>query len=618
MNTKIRALASRRGLPAIIAVIALAGFAAVRWHQSKTASIATAPSGATPSGPASPTVAGAALDLSFYPAGFDQIYRLTYSSRLATSTGQPLTQFELDGSLKLTRQASVSNVVIRGEYNGSLRADTGADTGEKLEASARQPFRLEFDTSGRFLRASGEPGTPPFVGRIWTALGEYLQVPISGSNETEEIRERDASGQYVARYARLGAGRFSKRKLRYEELSAKALVSYDVVSNEGQFHIGDKGELLSFDIAENTRAVLGSGPIPGFEGVTKLSLERTSMLASLATPPAAPIPQAVPFNQMAREQNEAARDEAMIGGRSIADTLIELRAFERPDAGRAEQERAGRAFTALTALLRRDPNALVAVRANLEKGAPLNNTLLAALRDASTPDCQKLLAEMSKGDSPLDAEDRLEAARSLSRVSTPTAETVQTLKTLRVDPTVSTQATYGLGTALHHLQQQDPALADDVRGALTQQLQGAKDPGAQAAVLTALGNAGDPNTLETIRGYITSPDPSVRAAAGQALRRIPGQDADALLVQLCSDPSPAVRYSAVDAIGERQSSSALVSIVSTIALNETALQVRAKAVNIIAAWYPAVPTLSATLQAVAAKDSNADLRNIAKVALGRG
>jgi HEAT repeat protein len=75
---------------------------------------------------------------------------------------------------------------------------------------------------------------------------------------------------------------------------------------------------------------------------------------------------------------------------------------------------------------------------------------------------------------------------------------------------------------------------------------------------TALGNAGDSSTLDTIRPFVSSGSPVVRAAAAQALRRIPGPDADRLLAQLCADSIANVRYSAVDAVSERPASDILV------------------------------------------------------------
>ncbi|MDP9034461.1 MAG: hypothetical protein M3O50_06610 [Myxococcota bacterium] len=44
----------------------------------------------------------------------------------------------------------------------------------------------------------------------------------------------------------------------------------------------------------------------------------------------------------------------------------------------------------------------------------------------------------------------------------------------------------------------------------------------EIAALTALGNAGDPQTLDPIRRYVVNDSSPVRAAKAQALRRIPG------------------------------------------------------------------------------------------------
>ena len=195
---------------------------------------------------------------------------------------------------------------------------------------------------------------------------------------------------------------------------------------------------------------------------------------------------------------------------------------------------------------------------------------------------------------------------------------MKALEGLRADPTVGLQATYGLGTALHNLQHEDPELAAEARTALTGELSSTTDPGTQAAALTALGNAGDPDTLQLIRGYVTSGEASVRAAAAQALRRIPGSEADALLAQLCTDADANVRYSAIDAIAERSPVAVLVAATSALAVTESALQVRAKAVNLVAEWYPKDSALGVTLRQIESGDTNADLRNVAKVALAQG
>jgi HEAT repeat protein len=318
-------------------------------------------------------------------------------------------------------------------------------------------------------------------------------------------------------------------------------------------------------------------------------------------------------------QDEAALDRARIQGLTVREALARVQPLaQRGDAGAEVRDRAGRAYVALTALLRQDPSALAQVRDLLLKKGPLTDTLLAALRDASTPESQKLLAQMASASSPLDGYDRMEAARALSLVTTPTSDTVQTLKDLRSDPELGTQATYGLGSALHRLQDEDPGLAAQTRDALTSQLSSATTDGQRGAVLTALGNAGDSTTFDLIRKYVSDPSPSVRAAAAQALRRIPGADADALLATLCADPIPTVRESALDAISERTPDTVLVGAVSPVALGDQVFRARAMAVNLLAQWLPRDSTIAPALQQVADRDPSEDLRNVARHALGRG
>ena len=98
----------------------------------------------------------------------------------------------------------------------------------------------------------------------------------------------------------------------------------------------------------------------------------------------------------------------------------------------------------------------------------------------------------------------------------------------------------------------------------------------------------------------------------------PGNEADALLAQLCTDPDANVRYRATDAIAERSPAAVLVTAVSALAVADSALQVRAKAVNLVAEWYPKDSALGSTLHQVESHDTNADLRNVAKAALGQG
>jgi hypothetical protein len=557
-----------------------------------------------------PAAAAVGSVLPLCPVGVRQRYEIDYATRVVTTAGQPLTGFALDGSLELTGLAAAPARLVRGQFTGTLTAQAGGASstgagGDTLADAARRPFLLAFGADGSFQGARGEPGLPPFIARLWSALGEYLQLRHGAPGAADwQIEESDAAGRYLAAYAQTGRGTVSKKKLRYTTTAAQAVSSYEVRASATGFELDADGRLASVGVGESLRARVGDekGPVPGFESTTTLDLRRAAVDAvpSLLASWLADSARAVELRGAAHADSQRARDRALIDGLTIAETLSRLQPLTKAGGSRDERERAGRAFVAFTALLRQDPAALAAAEANLRKRGPLTITLL---------------AEMSRPGSPLAPEQRFEATRALSLVATPTAATVETLLALRADPEVAAQATYGLGSALHRLDVQDPALAADVRGALLGQLAAARTPGEQSLVLTALGNAGDPATLDAIAGYQQSDDAAVRAGVAQAVRRIDGPQADAMLASLCGDPAAGVRLAAVSAADQRPASAALTGAVSALALGEPEFRVRAKAVNLLAQWSSAAPAVADTLAAVASRDPSADLRNVANGAL---
>jgi hypothetical protein len=413
----------------------------------------------------------------------------------------------------------------------------------------------------------------------------------------------------------------AKKKLRYTATAAQAVSRYEVRASATGFELDADGRLASLGVGERLSARVGGagGPVPGFESTTTLDLRRAAVDAvpSLLASWLADSGRAVALGGQGHAESQRARDRALIDGLDVAEALSRLQPLARAGSSRAERERAGRAFVSFTALLRQDPGALGAAAANLRQAGPLTTTLLAALRDAGSPEAQALLAEMSRSGSPLTPEQRFEATRALSLVATPTAETVETLRALRADPEVAAQATYGLGSALHRLDAQDPALASEVRGDLLGQLAAARTPGEQSLVLTALGNAGDAATLDAIAGYQDSEDATVRGAVAQAVRRIDGPQVDAMLASLCQDPVASVRFSAVSATDQRSPSAGLTGAVSALALGEPEFRVRAKAVNLLAQWPAGAPTVADALAVVATRDPSEDLRHVATGALAK-
>ncbi len=197
-----------------------------------------------------------------FPAGIEQSYRIAYEAKVGTTSGQALTGFSVAGSLSLVGLMDSPARLVRGAFSGTMSAVAQAGAPgpepEALAAAARRPFALEFGRDGRFLGARVEPGVPAFVARLWTALGEYLQIMRAGDGERWQTEEADAAGRYLAGYERHGRESLGKRKLQYTA-TAKA-TSYEVQASSADIGLDDEGRLASFNLAETLRARAGSGP----------------------------------------------------------------------------------------------------------------------------------------------------------------------------------------------------------------------------------------------------------------------------------------------------------------------------------------------------------------------
>ncbi len=575
--------------------------------------------GSKPNAPPEPPRLNGAQTLAggLLPAGSERNYRASYRTHVNAENGVRLVSFAMVGELVLAGLASEGGRIIGAQFHGEMTVADAADPGSQgaraLDEAVQRPFFLVFSNDGRFREARGAAGLPVFVGRMWQALGEYLQV-VREPGESWQASESDASGNYLAEY-KLSGDTLFKQKSGYPSLTAKHLKSYDVRQSDEQFRFDNPPALRAVALKEGLTAIAVDGPFATFDSNTELELEATTPLHPSVNATFAGLVAQAKALKTNGSQDPAAYDRARAGGLSVAEAYARLGEIKADDKGR--RDRAERAFVALTALLRQDPKNLALLASKLAKDGPLTEPLLAALRDASTPESQALLAKMAAPDSPLSAENRLEAARSLSRVPTPTAQTVEALKSLRSDATVGVQATYGLGSALHRLENQDPALAESTRDALSTQLDQAQTPAQQAAVLTALGNAGSGAMLEKIRGYISNPSSAVRSAAAQALRRIPGAEPDGMLAALSRDPVADVRWNAVDAISERELSPVLAAALSERALGETEFAIRSRAINALSAWLPQDASIAGTLRLVAERDPSQDLRTVATNALAK-
>jgi HEAT repeat protein len=183
------------------------------------------------------------------------------------------------------------------------------------------------------------------------------------------------------------------------------------------------------------------------------------------------------------------------------------------------------------------------------------------------------------------------------------------------DPTLQRQARYSLGASAHSLKERDPALSESLVGELIQGLEPATSNDERVEYLTALGNAGHPASLETLAKFLKHENSGVRAAAANALRRIPGGKADQLLAQALEDPSASVRASALDAMMYRDASPVLVYAVRDLLAKEPNSEVRSGAIRVAARWASQAPALHASLERIAASDPDSQVRELASRSL---
>jgi HEAT repeat protein len=191
------------------------------------------------------------------------------------------------------------------------------------------------------------------------------------------------------------------------------------------------------------------------------------------------------------------------------------------------------------------------------------------------------------------------------------------LKVLESDPLLKTQAAYGLGSNAFRLKEQRPELANEVHAHLAAKLNEATTDRQRVVRLTALGNAGHRHTPAVVRPYAASASPEVRAQAAQALRRVSGLDAEAILVELSKDGMKDVRISAIDAMGERPPSEVLAQRLADVMRSDAERTVRAKAIQTAGIWFAPDPALMTSLRAVAASDEADGLRRMAATALSK-
>jgi hypothetical protein len=565
-----------------------------------------------------------------WAVGEARTYALDLRSR-TTVRSQTLLAFYLTGNWAL---AAVAPREMRAQLEEArFTSDTAKPADAAQLAAFNRGFLLEhffwLTRHGAVDSVGMDERMPSFVQNVLRAVIGMTQLvgPVDPA-ESWEAEERDNVGLYRARYSRLAAGGWQKRKLEYLEtlnggVSLPAGIGRaetKVVSSRCEFMLSAGGVLEELRCEEQTQ-IESDGPLPPLRSATSLRLSLTGTgheQGRLAEWRASA--NAAPRTGISEGATSVGRkadvDVARIGGLTLPDILTGMgRIQEDKDPKRAAKR--ARLYSALAALLRQQPEAVAQAVARIRSGDPDSNLLLDALGDAGSPEAQTALCELARG---TDAEPgvRRRSLTALCFVRQPTEVALQTFSELLDDPELGTQARYGLGAAVHQLQGTDPERAEQALQELTQPLHGAVTQHRLVTDLRALGNAGHQGSLADIEPYLDDPRAAVREAALQAIRRIPGAQVDGYLAAaITGDPARSVRQAAARLAGERRATWPLVTALRQVLMADPEDSVRYAALSVATRWVDTAPMLREPIQWVAEHDSNESVRSNAVRALAR-
>lgn len=178
------------------------------------------------------------------------------------------------------------------------------------------------------------------------------------------------------------------------------------------------------------------------------------------------------------------------------------------------------------------------------------------LASVGTPQAQEILSAVlgnsqiypTLASAPFGTAAKTQALIDISLVKAPTSMTVETVKPLlkSINPALRDSAATVLGAIANHLANNDQVTAQQLADLLATKLSAARQPADAELYLNAVGNTGALSVLPLIKPYLhatvminstgqVTNDLQLQAAALVALRKIPGSDAETLLVDALKD-----------------------------------------------------------------------------------
>lgn len=564
------------------------------------------------------------------------VYRVSLSSSMQpTEDTKPVT-LALSGQLELrTRVAGTMAHLLSRLTDVSLQAsgEGGTTTAPELMRELQQPWGFDLD-AGRLHQIRATAGSSSGARGILTTLAAAFQSPSATDQKDSAIaHELDGTGRYDARYTRGSEpGVYGKSKLSYEKVALNPTgleksgmdMAPKIVASKGELRIRE-GRLAGSKNHEEITLELGPGKL--LRSQTDLELTLLEQGAASPAPDwdglVASMVGETPGQPQLKELNKPnpMYDEQRIRGLTFEQALAELEKEKslpaKADGGAAPPSEV-RAFSAMTAILRTQPQALPKAQAAVRTRPASQMALLDAMGAAGTAQTLTALAQLAE-DRKLPENVRQAAAYALLRTPLPNPASVDRMMSWLKDGVLRPYALSGLGTFSRKLREEGVTEASTrAAEALVPLLQ---DPAWQTwrvEVLRGIANSGYGKALPKVRPLLADKEDSIRAAAVDAIRLMPNAEVDGLLAaHLGPDEKMIVRMAALDAAGLRTPTRVLIDAVGGAAAKAPDVHGRIRALKLLQSWLPQHPELRTIVDKVARDDSREEVRQAALAVLGK-
>lgn len=576
------------------------------------------------------------------------VYAVTLNSESALEQGRPI-GLRVSGKLIVLPVSAQGNRIELSMVLTDARAEGQGEQGfEAIEPLARELGEPVFITlSGGALRETKlKRNLSAVAANIQRTIGSALQFPepLQKAATTWKTFEWDATGKYEVEYlAKPGTNVWGKRKTRYEALVGMKtklppgvvlpqgpldLVT-EVVSHHGSVELDLARNPIACNYTEKLRAkVLHGAPATS---TTTLSLKRVAFETGVRTPaPKLPVEQLVSLvGEDAYDAPSPVKlDGQRIAGMTFESIVAELEASERDwkppepaaadgknsaadEQSRARAQRLSDLFLALGAIFREQPHSVASAKAKIRSGSPAAELLLNALGSSNARGSQEVLVGILQ-DMKQSEDLRTAAAASLIRSDHPSEVTEKALTRLANDDVLGRHAVYGLGTFARKLRlAREVERSNRISAFLLSRLRSVESFEHKVTVLRGIANSAYEPAIAEIKPLLSNEDPIVRSAAVEALRLMPGEEANHLVASAMSDATASVRHAAIGTASVRPLSPELIAAAQTAATSSPDGYGRMQAVQLLGRWLPQRAELRATLDAIARKDAEPKIRDAA-------